>query len=617
MRDGHEELRAVVRWRGPLDDPRTGWHEAPLTHVDAEHKGVRWEGRFPVDRVGRWYWTVEAWADPLASWRVELTRKVDAGQDDLSGELSEGALLLKSAARRAASANRGPDDAAGSGHAKAIRAAARAVADEAIDTTGRVEAALDPVLARICDLYPDRRGSARPPAPLEVDVDPVRSRFGAWYELFPRSWGGFEGVRDIVPGLARLGFDVLYMPPIHPIGITNRKGRNNALVAGPDDPGSPYAIGGADGGHTAVHEELGTIEDFDRLVATAREHDIDVALDFAIQCSADHPWLTEHPEWFQHRPDGTLKYAENPPKKYQDIYNVDFDCDDWRGLWEALRGIVLYWVEHGVTVFRVDNPHTKPLPFWEWLIGTVREEHPEVVFLAEAFTNRARMQALAKVGFNQSYTYFTWKHAAWELAEYVDELANGEERHYFRPNFFVNTPDILTAELADGGPPKFASRLVLAATLSPSYGIYSGFESYESTPVVPGSEEYLDSEKYETKKRSLDGPLLPLVGRLNRIRRDNPALQVLEGIRFLHAEGPAFLAHLRSHRGNTVITVVLLDPDEAHEGVVTVPAETGLPPSFRVTDLLTGTTHDWRVGRNYVRLEPGERPAHILRVEAP
>ena len=395
------------------------------------------------------------------------------------------------------------------------------------------EIALDPELFMLVERYPDRSRSTTMETELEVDVDPVRARFGAWYELFPRSWGGLQGVTQQIPQLASLGFDVLYLPPIHPIGLTNRKGINNALSAGPGDPGSPWAIGDATGGHEALHPDLGTMDDFAALVRAADEHDISIALDFAIQCSADHPWLTEHPEWFNRRPDGTLKYAENPPKKYQDIYNVNWDSEDWRGLWHALRDVVRFWADHGVKVFRVDNPHTKPLAFWEWLIADLRKHHPEIIFLAEAFTRATVMRQLAKVGFNQSYTYFTWKSSKWELMEYVDELASSGMQDYYRPNFFVNTPDILTEELQQGGPPKFASRLVLAATLSPTYGIYSGFESFERVPVRPGSEEYDHSEKYEIKQRTLNGPLLSLIERINVIRRENPALQQLDNIQFL------------------------------------------------------------------------------------
>jgi starch synthase (maltosyl-transferring) len=408
---------------------------------------------------------------------------------------------------------------------------------------------------------------------------------------------------------------VLYLPPIHPIGRKNRKGRNNSLTAGPDDPGSPYAIGSAEGGHDAVHPELGTLDEFRALCATASEHNIDVCLDFAIQCSADHPWLTEHPEWFQHRPDGTLKYAENPPKRYQDIYNVDWSSPAWREMWEEWRRILLHWVACGVKLFRVDNPHTKPFAFWEWVIREVHQVDRDIIFLAEAFTRRAVMRELAKLGFTQSYTYFTWKNSRWELTEYVNELAWTDEAEYFRPNFFANTPDILNAYLQHGGPPAFVARLVLAATLSPSYGIYSGFEHYENVPLREGSEEYLNSEKYEIKQRALDGPLLPAIRRVNEIRRENPALQVLSNVSWLETHNDALIAYAKQAPGNTIVCVVNLDPHHAQEGSALIPAQLGLPPVFPVHDLLTGDHHDWRIGSNYVRLDPEGSQAHILRVE--
>jgi starch synthase (maltosyl-transferring) len=597
FRDGHEVLRAVVRHR------RAGerrWAEAPMAPIDAAGGGNRWAGEFSVDRCGTWQFAVEAWSDAFASWRDELRRKVDAGQEDLGGELSEGALHLEAAAARA----KGLD-------ADTLRRAHAVLADEAAGWRARVAAALDTAMAEAADRCPDR-GDAAIAGPFEIAVDRERARFGSWYELFPRSWGGLRGVAAVIPQLAELGFDVVYLPPIHPIGETNRKGANNALVAGPGDPGSPWAIGHHRyGGHDAIHPDLGTFEDFDHLIATAREHDVDIALDFAIQCSADHPWLTAHPEWFNHRPDGTLKYAENPPKRYQDIYNVNWDTEDWRGLWQALLDVVLHWCDHGVRVFRVDNPHTKPLAFWEWLIGEVRGRHPDTVFLAEAFTKAAMMRTLAKLGFNQSYTYFTWKTSRHELIEYVVELATSGMQEYYRPNFFANTPDILHESLVGGGPPAFHARLVLAATLSPSYGIYSGFEHYENVPVREGSEEYLDSEKYEIRQRALDGPLLPVVRRLNEARRAHPALQFLANVWFMDAANEGLLAYAKRRGDDIVLVVVNLDPHWAQEGSVTVPAHLGLPPAFRVRDLLEGdAAFDWRIGPNYVRLEPGA--AHVL-----
>ena len=597
FRDGHEALRAAVQFRGPR---RRRWEEAPMAAVDAHHAGVRWEGEFPVTDLGRWSFRVVAWVDPLGSWLDELRRKVEGGQEDIAGEISEGLPLLRAAAGRA----RGAD-------ARALIA----LADD-LEAGGEAGALLAPESLERCARHGARTEEVAGD-PLPVQVDPLRARVGSWYELFPRSWGGFTGVRAQLPRLAELGFDVLYLPPIHPIGRTNRKGPNNALIAGAGDPGSPWAIGAAEGGHTAVHPDLGTLADFEALVTDARAHGIQVALDLALQCSADHPWLAEHPEWFHRRPDGTLKYAENPPKRYQDVYNLNFDSPDWRELWRAILGVVRCWMERGVRVFRVDNPHTKPIGFWEWLLASVRASDPDVVFLSEAFTRRAVMRELAKAGFHQSYTYFTWKSSHWELSEYVGELATSGEEQYFRPNFFVNTPDILTAELQRGGPPAFALRAVLAATLSPSWGVYSGFEHFEREPVREGSEEYLDSEKFQLRERDLDGPLLPLIGRLNAIRRENPAFQHFANVRFLPTHNDTLLAYAKREGGNLVIVVVNLDPHNAQEGLVTVPYELGTAPVLQTTDLLDGTGHHWRLGGNYVRLDPAERPAHVLRVDAP
>ena len=558
FRDGHEQLGAAIRYK-PAGATR--WQEAPLEALGND----QWAGSFRVDRCGEWCYRVEAWVDRIASFQEEVRRKVDAGQEDLSSELAEGALLY-----------------------------------------GRDELTVDDALSAPSG---DRSGKTWSPT-YTVDVDRPLARFGAWYELFPRSWGGFEGVRAVLPELAELGFDVVYFPPIHPIGSSNRKGRNNALEAAPDDPGSPWAIGSDEGGHEAINPELGTLEDFERLVADARSLGLEIALDFAIQCSPDHPWLKQHPEWFNRRPDGTLKYAENPPKRYQDIYNVNFDSEDWKGLWAALRDVVLLWVDRGVTLFRVDNPHTKPVRFWEWLIDEVRREHPETIFLAEAFTRPAMMTTLGKAGFAQSYTYFTWKNSRWELYEFMGQLLEWKET--YRPNCFANTPDILHEYLQGGGPPAFQTRLVLAGTLSPSYGIYSGYEHFENVPVRAGSEEYLDSEKYETKQRGLDGPLLPLVGALNRARRENPALQHLDNVTFLETENEQLFAYIKRTGDNAVIVVVNLDPFATQEGVCVLPVSTGLPPAYRVRDLLAGGDWTWHIGRNYVRLEPGQ--AHLLRI---
>jgi starch synthase (maltosyl-transferring) len=603
FRDGHDMLRAVVRYRAPR---ARRWHEAELTRIDAHVEGVRWAGEFEVESVGQWEYTIEAWTDVFGTWRDELRRKVVAGQHDLAGEMSEGLLMIQAALERAADKR----------DAAVIAAGLKTIEDDGADETLRYEAALDDDLFGAVERAQERYGSAVLEPPMVIEVDRLRARFGSWYELFPRSWGGLQGVERRLPELAELGFDVVYLPPIHPIGHTNRKGKNNSLTAGPTDPGSPWAIGDEHGGHDAVHPELGTIEDLKSLTASAAELNIDIALDFAIQCSADHPWLTEHPEWFHHRPDGTLKYAENPPKRYQDIYNVNWDTPDWRGLWDELLRIAIQWVDCGVKVFRVDNPHTKPFGFWQWLIGRIHAHDRDVVFLAEAFTRRSVMRHLAKIGFSQSYTYFTWKNSRYELAEYMNELAYSGEQDYFRPNFFANTPDILHEYLQRGGRGAFDARLVLAATLSPSYGIYSGYENIEHIAVREGSEEYLDSEKYELKARSLDGPLLPLIARLNEIRRSNVALQELSNITFLDTANEALVGYAKQSRGNTVIVLVSLDPFGAQEGLATIPAGLGLPPSFGARDLLTGEQFTWRIGPNYVRLVAGERQAHVIAVDS-
>jgi starch synthase (maltosyl-transferring) len=571
FRDGHDLLAAVVRYK-PVS--ATAWRESPLAPTDAHHDGVRWAGDFIVDSVGDWEYEIEAWVDAVATWRTEMSRKLAAGQSDLTGELSEGELLL----------------------------------GVTIDLTAPDYDAL-----LVAEPESEKRRSATTLGPIPVRVDRVRARYGSWYELFPRSWGGLRGVENRVPEFAQLGFDVLYLPPIHPIGLTNRKGRDNALVAGPDDPGSPWAIGDASGGHEAVHADLGTRDDLRSLCATAASHGMDIALDFAIQCSADHPWLTEHPEWFHRRPDGSLKFAENPPKKYQDIYNVNWDSPQWRELWQALLDIVLGWVDSGVKIFRVDNPHTKPSVFWEWLITEVHKQDDDVVFLAEAFTRRRVMQQLAKVGFSQSYTYFTWKNSSWDLRQYVLELTGSEEREYFRPNFFPNTPDILHEYLQTGGQPAFAARLVLAATLSPSYGIYSGYESCESVAVRPGSEEYLHSEKYEIKHRRLEGRLLSLIAVLNRTRRENPALQHFDNVSFLDTENEALIAYCKQTGHSTVITIVNVDTAWAQEGSVVLPAQLNLAPVMPVHDVITDQDFTWRIGHNYVRLEPGASHVAVVR----
>jgi starch synthase (maltosyl-transferring) len=602
FRDGHELLRVVVRYR----EPGGRWRERDMQRIDAHLGGVRWAGGFEVERTGSYEYTIEAWTDVFGTWRNELERKLAAGQDELAGELSEGTRLLRGALERA----RAKRD------RELIEHALKTLDDAKAPEPIKHDVVLGAELFEAVERAQERHGSVTLTEPLRIEVDRTRARFGAWYELFPRSWKGLAGVEKRIPQFAELGFDVIYLPPIHPIGETNRKGRDNALVAGPKDPGSPWAIGDESGGHDAVHADLGTIDDLRSLTATAAEHGIDICLDFAIQTSADHPWLKQHPEWFHRRPDGTLKYAENPPKRYQDIYNVNWESPDWKGLWNALLKVVIQWVDCGVKVFRVDNPHTKPFAFWAWLIEQVHAHDRDVVFLAEAFTRRAVMRHLGKIGFSQSYTYFTWKNARWELTEYVSELASSGEQEYFRPNFFVNTPDILHAYLQHGGRPAFEARLILAATLSPSYGIYSGFENVENVAVEEGSEEYLHSEKYEIKKRKLDGELLPLIKQLNFIRRQNSALQRFDNVTFLDTANDGLIAYAKQDAGDTVLTVVNIDPHQPQEGVATIPASLGLAPSFTAHDLLSDERFQWRIGPNYIRLEPGVRQAHVIRVES-
>lgn len=539
------------------------WSRVPLS-PDPLEPDV-YNGQFRVDQLGRWEYKIEAWVDRAGTWRDELRRRVAAGQGDLDAELADG---------------------------KARLGVSFHSIEDALASTVEVRSAI--------------AASAK----FIVEVDRERAQFGAWYELFPRSFGGLAGVTELLPRLSEIGIDVVYLPPIHPIGNTNRKGRNNSLIAGPEDPGSPWAIGSADGGHCAINPEIGNFEDFDRLIARARDLEMDIALDFALQCSPDHPWLKEHPEWFAWRPDGTIRYAENPPKRYEDIVNFNFETKDWRNLWDAILDVVRFWVARGVRAFRVDNPHTKPLELWRWLIAEVRKTDPDVFFLAEAFTRPAVMAALAKAGFSQSYTYFTWRNTAVEIGQYVNELARSAE--YFRPNFFVNTPDILTHYLQSGGEPAFRARLVLASMLGPSYGVYSGFENIENVALHESSEEYLDSEKYEVKKRELDGELLPLMAQLNSIRRSSSLFRHLDNARVLNTANDQIFGVIKSSPEETILICVNLDPHSSVEGLIDVPRDCGLPYNFSADDLLSGARFYWYLGGNYVRLEPGG--AHILKL---
>jgi starch synthase (maltosyl-transferring) len=616
--DGHDQLAAVVLYRRKGE---TDWNEVPMEPVGND----RYTALFTVDALGRYEYTVEGWIDRFGSWREELSKKFGAGQD-VASELLEGAQLIRAAAARVAV--RAGVRRVTSAEDPTLAEWAAQVGDTNLPQDRRVAIALDADLREAMWAAEDRSRATRYDRTLEVIVDPVRARFGAWYEMFPRSAGTdpsrsatFDEAAARLSYIAGMGFDVLYLPPIHPIGRTFRKGPNNSLTAGPNDPGSPWAIGSEDGGHKAVEPGLGTIEDFDRFVEAARAHGLEIALDLAYQASPDHPYVTEHPEWFRHRPDGTIKYAENPPKKYQDIYPLNFESDAWRELWLELKSIIEFWIAHGVKIFRVDNPHTKPFRFWEWVLHEIRREHPDTIFLSEAFTRPKVMKHLAKLGFPQSYTYFTWKNTKEELTEYFTELTQTPVREYLRPNLFANTPDILHEYLQHGGRPAFQVRLVLAATLGANYGIYSGFELAENVPVRPGSEEYLDSEKYQIRVRNFDDPnsLAELIARVNRIRRDHPALQRDWGLRFHTTDNPQLICYSkRSEDGTDLILVIVnLDPFHMQHGFVQLPLGSwGLAPdaTLQVEDLLTGERYFWRGEWNYVRLDPPVQPAHILRV---
>jgi starch synthase (maltosyl-transferring) len=607
LKEGHDVLAAVIRYRVSGE---SGWREAPLAFLDND----RWTGSFPLEVNARYVFTIEAWVNRFGSWVEEMGRRVAAGQQDLTSELVEGHDLVRRAAARA------------EGHRAALLGHALADLDAARSQEARLERLLDPGLRAAVERVQERHELTRHDREYEVIVDRRRAACAAWYEMFPRSQGQepgrhgtFEDCIRRLPDIRRMGFDVVYLAPIHPIGRAQRKGPNNILVAGPDDPGSPWGIGGPEGGHTAVHPELGTLDDFRRFVKAAQDHDMEVALDVALQCSPDHPWVREHPEWFRHRPDGTIKYAENPPKKYQDIFPVDFASPAWASLWDEVRHVILFWVEQGVRTFRVDNPHTKPLDFWGWLIREVQDRHPDVVFLSEAFTRPKLMRALAKVGFTQSYTYFTWRNAKEELQAYVEDLTSSTVAEYFRGNFFVNTPDILPEILQRGGPPAFKMRAALAATLSPLWGIYSGFELCEADPV-PGTEEYLDSEKYRIHVRDWDRPghIKDYVARLNLIRRENPALQRVAPVRFCATDSPHVLAYLRATdaRDETLLVAANLDPFSTHRATVALPLDqVGVGPdeTYELLELLTGTRSLERGAALDVELDPARAPVKIWR----
>ncbi|MFJ4428556.1 alpha-1,4-glucan--maltose-1-phosphate maltosyltransferase [Streptomyces bobili] len=626
FREGHDAVAANVVLRDP--DGRPG----PWTPMRELAPGTdRWGADVTPDAPGHWTYTVEGWSDPVSTWRHHARIKIPAGIDtDLV--LEEGALLYERAAAGIPEAKAKAGSTAREGAAaqrNVLLAAVDALRDESRPAASRLAAALDPEVDAVLARHPVRELVTESET-LPLQVERERALYGSWYEFFPRSegtperpHGTFRTAARRLPAIAAMGFDVVYLPPIHPIGTTFRKGRNNTLDPGPEDVGVPWAIGSPEGGHDAVHPDLGTIDDFAWFVQRAREQGLEIALDFALQCSPDHPWVREHPEWFHHRPDGTIAYAENPPKKYQDIYPIAFDADMDGLVAETLR-VLRHWMSYGVRIFRVDNPHTKAVVFWERVIGEINRTDPDVIFLAEAFTRPAMMHTLAQIGFQQSYTYFTWRNSKAELTEYLTELS-GEAASYMRPNFFPNTPDILHAQLQHGGRPAFEARAVLAATLSPSWGIYSGYELCENTPVKEGSEEYLDSEKYQLRPRDWEAAaregrtIAPLITRLNEIRRAHPALRQLRNLHFHDADQDAVIAYSKRSGSNTVLVVVNLDPHHTQEATVSLDMpQLGLDwhESVPVRDELTGETYYW--GRaNYVRLEPGTRPAHVLTVLRP
>jgi starch synthase (maltosyl-transferring) len=608
FKDGHDVVAAILKWRVL---GKRAWRETAMNFVDND----RWRGVCTLYDQAIHEYTVEAWTDAFRSWQAEFSKKFEAGITDLRSEALEGAALVEAAAKRAR-------DRADRKRLLEFAQQISSGANSEIHSLAR-SGELEVLMAT----YPDRAGATQYDPVPRVVVDRPAALIGAWYEFFPRSAQGrgdrgstFRDCLARVDDVKEMGFDVIYFPPIHPIGHANRKGRNNSVTCEPGEPGVPWAIGSEAGGHKAVEPSLGTLDDFDWLQKEVRKRGMEIALDFAINCSPDHPYVKEHPDWFYKRPDGTIKYAENPPKKYEDIYPLNFHCEDWRELWAELKSVVLFWAGRGVRIFRVDNPHTKPVAFWEYLIKGVREKYPDTIFLSEAFTRPKMMKALAKAGFNQSYTYFTWRNSKHELVEYFTELTQTEMSEYFRPNLWTNTPDILPFVLQEGGRPAFMIRVALAATLSPLYGIYSGYELCENE-ALPGREEYLDSEKYQYKERDWNAPgnIKDWIARLNRIRKENRALQLYTDLRFHDAENDAilFYSKMTPARDNIILVVVNLDPHRKQNSFVYVPIESfGQMESdvYQVEDLLSGATYTWRGRRNYVELDPAIQPAHVFLV---
>jgi starch synthase (maltosyl-transferring) len=607
--DGHDRVDTSLLYRKSGEQT---WQEVPMRPLMND----RWEGMFIPEDVGLYYYTVRGWVDPFETWQHSLRKKAEAGQD-VKLELVIGTGLIEGAARAAVGID-----------AERLAMAVKTLTSEG-DPSTVVSHALRAELMESVKRLLDKRLATIYHRELPLVVDRKKAIFSAWYERFPRSCssepgrhGTFKDCERLLPEIGKMGFDVLYFPPIHPIGRTHRKGRNNSPVAGPGDPGSPWAIGGPEGGHKSVHPELGTLEDFRRLVSKAGEYGIEIALDLAFQCSPDHPYVKEHPEWFRWRPDGKVQHAENPPKSYEDIYPFDFECDQWKALWEELKSVARFWIEQGVRIFRVDNPHTKPFDFWEWLVGGIKEAHPDVIFLAEAFTRPKIMYRLAKLGFSQSYTYFAWRNTKWELKSYFEGLAQPQVRDHFRANLWPNTPDILTEYLQMGGRPAYMARFVLAATLSSAYGIYGpAFELCENLAKEPGSEEYLNSEKYEIRHWDTKRPesLKGLITRVNKIRRENPALQGCGNLMFHPTDNDQLVCYSRQteEASNIILVVVNLDPHHAHSCTVELPlAQLSLDTRqpYQVHDLLSDVRFLWYGSKNYVELDPKIIPAHIFRI---
>ncbi|GIW48085.1 MAG: alpha-1,4-glucan:maltose-1-phosphate maltosyltransferase [Deltaproteobacteria bacterium] len=605
--DGHDSVSARLLYKKGNDEV---WSEVPMIFIEND----RWRGEFRVHEIGDYYYTVEGWVDHFKTWQKDIKKKFEAGQD-IKVDVLVGIGYIEDALKRA----KGDDK-------KRLVRIISSLKNSSPEEVPLI--AFSNELVELMDKYPDRSLSTRYEKNLRVVVDRERALFSAWYERFPRSCssqpgrhGTFKDCEGILPEIARMGFDVLYLPPIHPIGKTNRKGKNNSPVAQPGDVGSPWAIGSEEGGHKSVHPQLGTIEDFVSLVNKAKEYNIEIALDLAFQCSPDHPYVREHPEWFKWRPDGTVQYAENPPKKYEDVLPLNFETENWRELWEELKSIVVFWIEKGVRIFRVDNPHTKPFRFWNWLIEEIKRDYPDVIFLSEAFTRPKVMYHLAKAGFTQSYTYFTWRNTKREFIEYLTELTQTEVREYFRPNFWPNTPDILPEHLQFGGRPAFMMRLVLAATLSSNYGIYGPVFELCVSEALPGKEEYLNSEKYEIRYWDWDQPgnLKDFIARVNRIRRENPALQTTWNLKFFEVDNEyiLFYGKVNEDLSNIILVVVNLDPHHTQSGWVRVPiSELGIEPNqpYLVHDLLSEDKYIWQGEYNYVELNPHVIPARIFRV---